>query len=582
MVVSPRRSVICPAGRLNRGPSAPTIAAMVIRRHTCLASLVGLVLLIAVAAPGPVAAFSVKAHRQITRLALEGKIETGTVAPANEADLVKFFTWLGKAMAMGGDPAGQAAFRARFKAPSDFNARGVRQFLGMTEDPEVRIYGITRVEHKKRLERLALLIAASAYPDLDGRNRRCLLFSKAGAPEKLEDGRFVPFDPMALNMGGPEGLASQAHAHYALPGVLTPTDDPEVLRNEPWRFVVAPAWDGPVETYADEMAQLHLDMAILARAWGDETYLAAADYLAMVWLGAGLHYIQDASGPLHNVQVGSYQLFARAKKAWYLRALLTGGGFFADLPSFITMGIHLLSNHHLLGERWLATQLDAAARGDKADLRIATVLATLDTDDPHLSTVLERTLTPYLPGPNRWQPWEDGRGAGNVIVEALAKLGARDGGALYDAIAAIAAPKISDMGYDLPEDGTVTDDLFRDPTEPEVAAAMDSMTQIQANSLRRALLASRRYVEAWRMGNADIAARRLQRSRGLYLAAADSRREAWLRAPPDAAGDSTYEPMWFAISFALILLLTAAIVRIVRLARARPRAVVATARKGDL
>jgi hypothetical protein len=273
--------------------------------------------------------------------------------------------------------------------------------------------------------------------------------------------------------------------------------------------------------------------------------------------------------------VGSYQLFARAKKAWYLRALLTGGGFFADLPSFITMGIQLLSNHHMLGERWLATQLAAARRGEQVDLRIAAVLATLDTEEPNLAAALARTLPTYLPGPDRWQPWEDSRGAGSVIVEALAELGSRDGGALYDALATIAAPMVGDVAYDLPEDGTVTADLFRDTGEPEVAAAMERMTEIQARSLRRAVLASRRYVEAWRMGNADIAARRLQRSRTLHLAVADSRRAAWMQAPPDASDGPVYEPLWFAITFGLILLLTAAVVRIVRLARAPSRVVIA-------
>ena len=270
-------------------------------------------------------AFSVEVHRAITRLALAEHENKGTLAPPASGELVQFYAWFGGAMATGGDPAAQKAFRERFNSPAAFNARGIRHFLAMTEDPEVRVFGITRVEHKKRVGQLELLVAASAYPDLDRRNQRRLLYGEEGEPERLEDGRAVPFDPMAQNMGGPEGLASQAHAHYALPGAITPTDDPEILRNEPWRFAVAPAWDAPVKTYADEMAQLHLDMAILARAWGEQEFRAAADYLAMVWLGAGLHYVQDAAGPLHNVQVGSYQLFARAKKAWYLRALLTGG-----------------------------------------------------------------------------------------------------------------------------------------------------------------------------------------------------------------------------------------------------------------
>lgn len=521
--------------------------------------------------PTAAAAFSTEVHSTITRLALAKDIQPGTVAPPTTEELMLFYQWLGSALATGGEIEGQRRFRARFEKSSQFNARGVRRFLGLSEAEEIKVYGITKIEHTARIDRLALLAAASAYPDLDQRNRRPLLFKVSGEPESLPDGRPIPYDPMALNMGGPEGLASQAHAHYALPGPLTPTSDPEVLRTEPWRFAIAPAWDAPVETFADEMAQLHLDMAILARAWGETEYRAAADYLAAVWLGAGLHYIQDASGPLHNVQVGSYGLFARAKKAWYLRALLTGGGFFTDLPSFVSLGIGLLRNHHVLAERWLATEMARSEAGQAADENVAAAMAEMSQDDATLASILKPLLAPYLTGKDRAQPWTDGRGAGNVLVEQLARVGSRQGGELYDMVAAAASAQASEVGYELPDEGTVTSDLLRDPADPEVAAALARMGAIHADSLRRAATATRQYLAAWRNGNADIAAHRLRHSRLLHMDAAEDRREAWRVAPPDTDGDTVYEPLWFALAFGLILLFTAAVARIVRLVRARPQ-----------
>ena len=521
--------------------------------------------------PGQTAAFSTEVHSAITSMALAPEFKPGTVAPPNPDELVQFYQWLGIAFATGGEMAGQLRFRARYEKASDFNARGVRRFLGFSEAEEISVYGITKIEHTARIDRLALIARASTYPDVDQRNRRPLWFKATGEPELLADGRPIPYDPMALNMGGPEGLASQAHAHYALPGALTPTADPEVLRNEPWRFAMAPGWDGPVETFADEMAQLHLDMAILARVWGETEYRAAADYLAAVWLGAGLHYVQDAAGPMHNVQVGSYTLFARARKAWYLRALVSGGGFFVDLPSFVAMGIGLLRNHHVLAERWLATEIARGAAGLAIEPHVAAAMAEMAQDDPVLAQLLQPLLAPYMTGKNRAQPWTDGRGAGNVLVEQLAVIGSRQGGELYDAVAAVASAQVGEVGYELPDEGTVTSDLLRDPSDPEVAAALTRMGTIHADSMRRAAIASRRYLEAWRNGNADIAAHRLRRSRLNHMAAAEDRREAWRLAPPDTAGDTVHEPLWFGIAFALILLLTAAVVRVVRLIRARPQ-----------
>lgn len=514
--------------------------------------------------PRPAAAYSIAVHSALSRLSAQGRIGNDELPPPSQGELLQFYQWLGAAMAEGGDTEGQAGFRARYRGPRDFNARGVRRFLGLTEDPAVRVWGVSRVHPSGTFDRVALLREASTWPDLDLRNQRRMVYDDQGEPVRLPDGRPVPFDPMVLNLGGLEGLASQAHAHYALPGAVTPTSDPEVLRKEPWRFAVAAGFDAPVESFAADMAELHLDMAILARVWGETSYHASGEYLAMVWLGAGLHYLQDAAGPLHTVQVGSYTLFKRAKIAWYLRALLSGGGYLSDLPSFVEMGLDLLHNHHIAGERWLAWQLQQLEAGGAADPAVALAVQNARGEDKALAHEVDAALNVYLKGPEYVEPWEGGRGAGTILVEALARIGSRQGGALYEALAEITAPALSAPGARIADEGTDLTGLFRDPDDPAVRAKFGEMAAIQAASVQRAVAAGARYLQAYHAGNGDTAARRLRAGRLRHLAQAEARRAAWLKAPPPASGAAETHLGFFALALGLILGATWLLVRVTR------------------
>ena len=382
------------------------------------------------------------------------------------------------------------------------------------------------------------MVRGSAQPDIDRRNQNRFAYDERRNPLLAPDGRRVPADPTALNMGAASGIASQAHAHYQL-AADKPSDDPEVLKTEPWNFAVRLGFDGPVETSAADMAQMHLDMAIVMRAWVDEQQGAVSDYMPILWASAGLHYVQDAAGQLHTVQVGAYDVFVRAKLMWYLHGLRTAGGYLAPLPTFTSIGADLLRNLHFLAEAWMADQLDRARLGKPLEPAIQKAWAALDKPerfepDPQLVAALGKQLEPHLADPFKVQPWQDGQGAASILVHTLAKIGSREGAAIYQAALDMADGELLQVGYKL-------DDSL--PLQPRhlasgdtAAAAVQAMAQLQAKSVTRTLTATRLYWQAYEQGNADSAARRLRRNALNRLDKQQRLQKEWLAAAGRSAG----------------------------------------------
>ncbi len=553
----------------------------VVRRHRFIAYFAAVALSFALClAPRPGHAFSIEVHHALTKRALADRLDLALMVLLDAPKLTSFWVWAGRAFAdVEFDTSGDGeAFRARFPDPSDFDRIGVRSFLGFNTDPERSIWGISKFIEVGDTMPIELAVRASAWPDQDGRNRDRVALDDERKPMKLADGRPVPADPMALNMGSATGLSSQAHAHYQL-AADAPSDDPNVLREAPWNFVVAAGFPGGVETYAGQMAQLHLDVAVLIRDWGEAEQAPGWEGLALIWLGAGLHYVQDAAGPLHNVQVGSYALFEAAKKAEIARALLTGGGTWGELPSFVSIGMGYLNNMHLLGEQWLRGEVAAVAAGRDAHPMIADIMQpTNPPGDDGLQADLEAKIAPFLQGKDRAEPWQDGRGAGSIIVEELALLGSREGGKLYDALHVVAAPRLLQIGETLGDEEAVGPEHFRSLDEPGVAAAMATIAELHANSLRRALTAARLYHRVWETANADSAARRLRRSRLSYLAASDARRQQYVDNPPAPSEATVHQPSWLAgeVGVLVFLLGCALLMRWLWRRRSRPGAAGAT------
>lgn len=549
----------------------PVLAALL-----TLTPLVTLTLLLPATALG----FAVDVHRKLADRALRGVVEPGNLPVPTESGMVAFYQWLGRAMATpsqdpsrdGDDPQ---RFQARYPSPRDFHARAVRGFLALTQEQDTPIWGLEVFDRNEIIDRFNTAVFGTGYPDEDRRNQNRFAYDDKGAILKLKDGRKVPADPMILNMGHAEGLSSQAHAHYQLVATK-PSSDPEVLQKEPWNFVVALGFPGPanqppqVETYAAEMAQIHLDMAILARTWGEAEFNSTGEYLGLVWFAAGLHYLQDVAGPLHTVQVGSYELFKRAKIAYYLQALKTGGGTWAPLKSFPSIGLDFLHNHHLFAEQWLAAELDKLDAGKPVAPALAAAWKLANEDDKDFLDALGPALEAHTTGLFTQQPWEDLQGGGTILVRTLARLASRDGAQLYEAALLAGGPTLTTVGVVLEDEAPLKPEWVGDPTDPQVAGALETMATLHARSIRRATTATRLYWKAYTEGSPDAAARRLRRSRLNYLEAMEKRRAAYLANPPPAAMAEVNEPVWaYAEVGGLALLLGGAWLVVAR--KRRPR-----------
>jgi hypothetical protein len=239
-------------------------------------------------------------------------------------------------------------FAHRYPSVEAFTAWEFKQFLML--DPAARVHGFELTpEDAAPMQRGRLLSLASRWPDDDGRNRdRFLRDARTHEVVKAKDGSPMPYDPATLDFGGLTGTTSQAHAHYGLvEGALS--DDPAVLKSEPWRFAVPPS----AHAYGPELVGIYTDLAALAAGSG----LPSAGWLEATFAGAAFHHLEDLCNQIHTVQVGIYQFFREAFIQSKLRDLETLGGLFGQRRSLRQIGIRLIANHHLLSEDYFAKHL---------------------------------------------------------------------------------------------------------------------------------------------------------------------------------------------------------------------------------
>lgn len=508
------------------------------RRHRRPVSLL-LCVLVSIAlgqAPRQALASSGPVHRWLTAKALRNHVPLGPLTPPTEDQLVQFYLWLGQQMAApspsperdGNDPT---RFQKRYPNPRAFDAFGIRGFLGLSRAPTPDVWGLEDFDREDAPDRLNTIVKGSAQPDVDKRNQGRLAYDEARKPILLRDGSPAPADPAILNMGEVQGLSSQAHAHYQL-AADHPSQDPDVLQREPWNFVIPAGFDGPVITTAADMAQMHLDMAILAWTWTDLNPNSGGEYISVVWASAGLHYVQDAAGQLHNIQVGSWSVFRYAKLRWYWEAMRTGGGVLEPLPTFVSIGMDLLNNLHLLAERWLEQQLDALRMDKPAAAALAAAWTQSEVDDPELMAALGDRLAPHMSGPFTAQPWEAGDGAASILVHTLAQLGSREGAQMYDAALAAVGPRAKTVGLRIVDGAPMQPGDFGDPQDGDVQRGIQALDRLHAKALRRATTATQLYWKAFGQGNADAAARRLRRFCLNRLEAEEARVATFLKTTP--------------------------------------------------
>lgn len=286
------------------------------------------------------------------------------------------------------------------------------------------------------------------------------------------------------------------------------------------------------------MAQLHMDLSVLALYWGDSQYKQTAEYMSLIWLGAALHYVQEAASPLHNVQLGSPALLAAMQKRHRARALRTGGGMWGPLPNPVIAALRMRRNLRVVGDRWLSDQVTTALDGAPQSERVALALKELRQGDQPLDAAVRPGLAPWLKPPSKQEPSAKGRGAISVLVDSLAAAGAADGAALYDALATVTLPKWRSGDEALRETGHPVGV----PWQQGDTAAWAVIDDVQSRALRRAATATVLAFDGWLNANPHAALDRLRRVRTVALDREKRDAAAWQERTVNPA--FVKEPRW--------------------------------------
>lgn len=303
--------------------------------------------------PSTTIAFGSRTHQEVTREAARFGLAKPDepVLCAREADLRLFLRHLHHAMATATTPDA-AAFLGRWPDASDFGLAEAKGFLDLTRHEGMAVAGLDFLPCDDGGTAIGILEVESVRPDVDGRN----LYRKEPVGGTL--GPF-PEDPIVLDLGGLDGLASQAHAHYLLAeepwgwfarGDVTRRlkSGPLDLLRDPAHFAVATAVPGGPVTLGADMAMEHFLLALLAASWPDP----ASRRLSLAFLGHALHYVQDAADPLHTVQVGHPCVVWHGAAAFAGRALWTAGGYAGPVQGPTSVISDVVSNLHLWSEAW--------------------------------------------------------------------------------------------------------------------------------------------------------------------------------------------------------------------------------------
>jgi len=311
-------------------------------------------LLLAAFLPLPAFAYNEAVHAFITRHALP--LERPVVPPTqDDLDAFRAQFWVRASEHPG--------FERRYPTIHDFDAWAFKEFLML--DPAARVHGFEPLPDDDAGTLHRLLELASRWPDDDERNRhRYLHDPRTRQIVRGPDGSPIPYDPATLDFGSLTGTTSQGHAHYGLvDGPLS--DDPEVLKKEPWRFAVPPT----AHAYGAEFVQVYTDLAALAA----QSRLPSAVWLQAAFAGAAFHHLEDLCNQIHTVQVGIYEFLETAFLQSKLRDLQTLGGLFGERHSLEQVGLRLIANHHLLSEDLFAKHLGEMqlADIDQPDAEIA-------------------------------------------------------------------------------------------------------------------------------------------------------------------------------------------------------------------
>ena len=504
-----------------------------------------------VLAPTQASGYAIPIHVELARRALGN---SGLSAPAAPLELATAAALRAAIDAYGrSDAATKDAWTRRYPTPGAFDAFSEKRFLLLS--PKSEVYGLDRSDPRLASGKTLLEIAAlsTGHPDEDWRNRERLAYDDKRQPLQDRYGQAVPADPSLLNMGKLGALSSQAHAHYGLPKIEF-SSDPAVLKAEPRRFAVAAGWpSGPIVTLAAEMAQLHLDMALLAALSDGPT----ARELSYYYAGAGFHYMEDVGNQIHTMQVGLYDFFEDAFIERLKLGLLTGGGYLGKMRSLASIGIDIVTNHHVLSEELTGKHFKAALEGGGGDPAKQLLTAPL-SDDPEFGKRLDEALAKLGPSPERGE-------FALAITNALIDVSSYEGDKVYRATMAIADPALRTRHKTFNEEKD-DPDAFLKPQSPQRDQDFVGFFALQERAFRRVGTALRRWVALQEKAIAEagtpeakealrkaVLGRLIKRQLGL-LDEADARLQKYLADPPRNVTAPEHDPALLVVDLGLVAL----------------------------
>ncbi|MCK6531099.1 hypothetical protein L6R50_27240 [Myxococcota bacterium] len=425
------------------------------------------------AKPPPAGAYGERIHRALPALALdEGAL--GPVAPgATPQDLGAFRAWLYGLGVATPDGALRERILARFPDEASFvDPRAFKELLSM--NPEAEVFGVDRTAGEVPARRGDLLAAASAHPDDDRRNQDRFARDADGRVRVGPDGQPLPADPAILWMGRSTGVNSQAHAHYGLTRKRH-SDDPGVLKTEPERFTV------PVEAMAfgAELAEAYALLAFAASRFPSP----ARDHLVGLYEGAAFHHVQDVCNQVHAIQVGIYDFFVSAKLQSLVEDLVTGGGLLRSRRGFRSIGIGIISNHHLMSEELWADRVEEVLAAGPAggDPEVRRAVEAARADDPDLLADLDRDA-----------PGGTFAGFGRALAQAVVERSAPEGAEVYRRVFTF-APGLRSRHVAFDAEADDPEPFVADPADPEVGRALGEFYALQGRGFSRAGTAMRAF-----------------------------------------------------------------------------------------
>ena len=360
-------------------------------------------------------------------------------------------------------------FVRRYPDAAAFDAWAFKEFLLL--DPAAKVHGFDLTPDDTRpMKRLALLQAASRWPDDDERNQhRYLRDAKTHAIVPAADGEPTPYDPGTLDLGSLTTSTSQGHAHYGLvKGPLS--DDPAVLKSDPRRFAIPTT----VHAYGADFAQIYTDLSQLALA----SDLPSRQWIASTFEGAAFHHIEDVANQIHTVQVGIYEFFEAAFVQSKVRDVKTLGGLLGPRRSLRQLGLRLIGNHHLLSEDLFAKRVREVEQGQPQEL-VRAAIAGLDQDDDSYAAPAQLAMA----------SGEVGRALADTMIEQSS----REGPEAYRLAWAITKPPLHDgMGHEYESAKDDPDAWIEQGARTDNALA--AFYELESRGLHRAATALRLWV----------------------------------------------------------------------------------------